>query len=383
MSTPTGKLTRVILLLLVMGGLYVLATHKHKQREELRQSTVALTPGCEAKLARYGLAAGEHYQSPYVLAKAGAPVKVRGYSEADVRAIQRGCNIIDDTQGHFARVAGAERWNSKRFIRGSHTSCDHCHQGIGDKQDASGNRLKGSLSLGASWVMADMYDRFTGLLLPYELRQMQCYINSSNGYKPNIADDLVRDVTAYSRFLSAALDLKIGNHYDEQGVDEIAASATIKQGDDYVRGEALYKEKCQVCHGRQAFGVVAEGRVVAPALAGPNAWNMQSRNYFYYVSTILPGFICRNMPLGQENTLDNQQCRDIAFYISNLPRPAGDRQGPLIALRNQLLMTVLPPLMQLTESAEKSPQPGQQAAGAQPGQQAAGAQPGQQAAGAR
>jgi len=80
--------------------------------------------------------------------------------------------------------------------------------------------------------MADMYDRFTGLLLPYELRQMQCFINSSNGYKPNISDDLIRDVTAYSRFLSAALDLRIANHYEEQGIDEIAASDTLKQGDD-------------------------------------------------------------------------------------------------------------------------------------------------------
>jgi thiosulfate dehydrogenase len=361
MSTPIGKLTRVILLLVVMGGLYVVAMHEHKERDELRRSTVELTPGCAEKLARYRLAAGEHYQSPYVKERTGVPVKVRGYSEADVRAIQRGCNIIDDTQGHLARDAALERWNSKRFIRGSHASCDHCHQGIGDKQDAEGNRLKGSLSLGASWVMADMYDRFTGLLLPYELRQMQCYINSSNGYKPNIADDLIRDVTAYSRFLSAALDLKIGEHYDEQGVDEIAASATFKQGDDYVRGEALYKEKCETCHGRQAFGRVAEGRVIAPALAGPNAWNMQSRNYFYYVSTILPGFICRNMPLGQENTLSNQQCRDIAFYISNLPRPAGDRQGPLIALQNQVLMTVMPPLMRLTASAKKHPVPAQHA----------------------
>jgi thiosulfate dehydrogenase len=205
--------------------------------------------------------------------------------------------------------------------------------------------------------MADMYDRFTGMLLPFELRQMQCYINSSNGYKPNVADDLLRDVTAYSRFLTAALDLKIGNHYDEQGIDEIAASATPKQGDDYVRGEAVYKQKCETCHGRQAFGLEANGRVVAPALAGPNAWNMQSRNYFYYVSTILPGFICRNMPLGAENTLTNQECRDIAYYISNLPRPAGDRQGPLVALQHQALMTFMPPLMRLTESARKRDAP--------------------------
>ena len=348
---------QVSLLLLILGGLYALATHKHAHREEVRQAAVALTPDCREKLGRYALAPGEHYESPYVLQRTGARTAVMGYGEEDVRAIQRGCNIVDDTQGRLARDPGNERWNATRFIRGNHTSCDHCHRSIGDKQDAAGNRLKGSLGLGASWVMADMYDRFTGLLLPFELRQMQCYINSSNGYKPNIADDVIRDVTAYSRFLSAALDLKIGNYYDEQGIDEIAASATLKQGDDYVRGEALYKHKCRHCHGPQAFGLEANGQLVAPALAGPNAWNMQSRNYFYYVSTILPGFICRNMPPEQENTLSNQECRDIAYYLSNLPRPAGDRQGPLIALRQQILMSVLPPLVRLTESPRRSPSP--------------------------
>jgi len=359
----TAKLLRIALPTAALGAFYLLAVHTHAQREEIRQAAVALTPGCVEKLARYDLRPGEQYASPYVVQRTGTKIALRGYSEQDVRAIQRGCNIIDDTQGTLAKDRGRERWHATRFIRGSHSSCDHCHQGIGDKQDAAGNRLKGSLGLGASWVQADMYDRFTGLLLPFELRQMQCYINSSNGYKPNIADDVIRDVTAYSRFLSAALDLKIANHYEEQGIDEIAASDTLKQGDDYIRGEALYKDKCVRCHGPQAFGTFANGQLVAPALAGPNAWNMQSRNYFYYVSTILPGFICRNMPLGQENTLTHQECRDIAYYISNLPRPAGDKQGPLIALRQQILMSVLPPLVRLTEpGGAGSPRPAESAA---------------------
>ncbi|HET7669337.1 MAG TPA: c-type cytochrome [Burkholderiales bacterium] len=348
------KLIRTGAVLAILGVLYALSLYKHAERDAARRAPVALTPGCAEKLGRYGLAADKLYRSPYVLAREGEARPARGYAEDDVRAIQRGCNIIDDTQGELATVS-LERWNAKRFIRGSHASCDHCHQSIGDKQDADGNPLKGSLSLGASWVMADMYDRFTGLLLPFELRQMQCYINSSNGYKPNIADDLVRDVTAYSRFLSAALDLRIGNHYDEQGIDEIAASHTLKQGDDYVRGEALYKQKCISCHGPGAQGTVAGGRVVAPALAGPNAWNMQSRNYFYYVSTILPGFICRNMPPGQENTLEHQECRDIAYFLSNLPRPAGDKQGPLTALQQQLMMNALPPLVRMTERVTTKP----------------------------
>ena len=358
MPPLTAKLLRIALPSLALGAVYLLALRMHAERDDIRQATVALTPGCVEKLARYGLMPGEQYASPYVVQRTGAKIVARGYSVQDVRAIQRGCNIIDDTQGTLAKDRGRERWHATRFIRGSHASCDHCHQGIGDKQDAAGNRLKGSLSLGASWVQADMYDRFTGLLLPFELRQMQCFINSSNGYKPNIDDDVIRDVTAYSRFLSAALDLKIANHYEEQGIDEIAASDTLKQGDDYIRGEALYKEKCIRCHGPQASGTFAGGKLVAPALAGPNSWNMQSRNYFYYVSTILPGFICRNMPLGQENTLANQECRDIAYYISNLPRPAGDKQGPLIALRQQILMGVLPPLVRMTESgAGGSPRP--------------------------
>jgi thiosulfate dehydrogenase len=56
------------------------------------------------------------------------------------------------------------------------------------------------------------------------------------------------------------------------------------------------------------------------------------------------------MPLGAEGSLDNQQCRDIAYYLSSLPRPAGDRQGPLVAGWQQLMMTVMPPLTRYAET---------------------------------
>ena len=195
-----------------------------------------------------------------------------------------------------------------------------------------------------------MYDRFTGMLLSHELRQMQCYINSSNGYKPNVADDVIRDVTAYSRFLSAALGLKIGNHYTEQGIDEIAASATLKRGDDYIRGAHLYREKCAQCHGAQGLGTEVAGAAVYPAVAGPNSYSMQSRMDFAMVNSVSPGFICRNMPLGNEGSLENQDCRDIAYYLSTLPRPAGDRHGPLMAAWQQVMMKLMPPLTRYAES---------------------------------
>ena len=350
MAALPARLLKVALIVSILGGLYLLAVKKHAEREALRQAAVELTPACKAKLQDYALRPGEQYRSPYLLKTAGSSIELRGYSEEDVRAIQRGCNIVDDTQGQLARDGTRERWNATRFSRSTHSSCNQCHQGVGDKQDAAGNRPVGSNGLAASWVMADMYDRFTGLLLPYELRQMQCYINSSNGFKPNAADDLLRDVTAYSRFLTAALDLRIGNHYPEQGMDEIPASATLRRGDDYVRGAYVYRQRCATCHGPQAFGTVVQGRVLYPALAGPESFNLDSRMNFARVNTVMPGFICRNMPPGEEGSLDNQQCRDIAYYLSTLPRPAGDKQGPLVAAWQQLMMTVMPPLTRYAES---------------------------------
>lgn len=278
------------------------------------------------------------------------PKTARGYSEEDVRAIQRGCNIVDDLQGQLAKTGPLERWNATRFVRGAQTTCTHCHQSAGDKHDAAGNRPAGSNNLGASWAMADMYDRFTGMLLPHDFRQMQCFINSSNGYKPNSADDLLRDVTAYSRFLAAALDMKIGNRYPAQGMEEIPASATLRRGDDYVRGAHIYRQKCAACHGPQAFGTGVQGQVLYPALAGPNAFSLDSRMNFARVNTVMAGFICRNMPPGQEGSLDNQECRDIAYYLSTLPRPAGDLQGPLVAAWQQIMMSVMPPLTRYADS---------------------------------
>ena len=344
MNAVAATFLKVVLPVALLGGLYLVALAKHDERDRVRQAAVELTPDCRAKLEAYGLSAGPVYRSPYLLRVGGEAAAVRGYSEEDVRAIQRGCNILDDLQGFVAGEGVAQRWNATRFVRGNHTTCTHCHQNAGDKQDEAGNRIQGSNNLGASWVMADMYDRFTGLILSHELRQMQCYINSSNGFKPNIADDLLRDVTAYSRFIAAALDLKIGNRYLEQGMDEIPSSATNRRGDDYVRGAQVYRERCAACHGQQGFGLVQDGRVIYPAVAGRNSFSLDSRMNFGAVNTIMPGFICRNMPPGAEGTLEPQDCRDIAYFLSTLPRPAGDLQGPLYALWQQLMMIVMPPL---------------------------------------
>src|SRR5215210_6667999 len=148
MAVFPAKLLRVILTVLFLGGLYLLAVHKHAERDELRKTSVDLTPSCNAKLQRYQLVAAEDYRSPYVRKMTGAWSMTRGYSEDDVRAIQRGCNVVDDLQGYKAKSGSNERWNAARYVRGTQTTCAHCHQHVGDKQDTFGNRIVGSNNLG-------------------------------------------------------------------------------------------------------------------------------------------------------------------------------------------------------------------------------------------
>src|SRR5262249_23273647 len=87
-----------------------------------------------------------------------------------------------------------------------------------------------------------------------------------------------------------------------------------------------------------------------PAVAGPDSFSLDSRMNFAKVNTVMAGFICRNMPLGNEGSLENQDCRDIAYYLGTLPRPAGDMQGPLVAAWQQAMMNLLPVLTRYADA---------------------------------
>src|SRR5262245_13096500 len=98
-----AKILKVARIVAILGGLYAGAVSRHAERDALRKAAVELTPACAAKLSGYALRPGERYRSPYVLKMTGKPGELAGYTEEDVRAIERGCNIFDDLQGHQAK----------------------------------------------------------------------------------------------------------------------------------------------------------------------------------------------------------------------------------------------------------------------------------------
>lgn len=332
--------------LLILLSIYLISSYKHEERATIRVSAQSLTPNCEQKLSEYGLSAGDHYISPFLTKRDGFETKLKGYSELDVYAIQRGCNVVDDYHGWHAAGGDQERWNSTRYTRSSKMNCVNCHRNVGDWKDATGENIEGSMGLAVSWTNSgDTYDIYTGILLMPELRYMQCGINSMNGYKPNVTDDIIRDYMAYIRFIAAATGKVMGVRYPEQGAKSIPPSETLKHGDDYSIGKVLYNEKCAVCHGVDGRGMRVSKTVVYPALGGPDSFNTDSRNYF--ALGIFAGIVHVNMPLGQESTLTPDEARAIGAYIHTFPRPAGDKKGVMAAAGQQALMFVMPKLLKL------------------------------------
>jgi mono/diheme cytochrome c family protein len=86
------------------------------------------------------------------------------------------------------------------------------------------------------------------------------------------------------------------------------------------RGQALYKEHCQSCHGPSLRGTPGGAAILGSAWK--NKWVSLTLGEFY-------GFIQAAMPAGKPGSLSEQEYADIvAFALSKGKYPAGDAELP-------------------------------------------------------
>ena len=131
---------------------------------------------------------------------------------------------------------------------------------------------------------------------------------------------------SYSYFL--AKGLPTGEKPAGRGFTEVAKPPLAP---DYARGTAVYAEQCAACHGADGAGQKSDGKVVFPALWGP-----QSYNWGAGMASIknAAAFIHANMPLGMGGSLTPQQAWDAAAYVDSQVRPQDPRfTGDVAATR--------------------------------------------------
>ena len=211
--------------------------------------------------------------------------------------------------------------NAGQFV-GNQLACANCH--------LDGGRKANSAPMWAAWVIYPMYRSKNKQINTMEDRVKGCFTYSMNaqgspsGGPPPGGHEVYKDLQIYMHWL--ATGAPNGAKMEGGGYPELEKTA---MGYDPERGRQVYAAKCATCHGSDGQGQQdLNGRVVFPPLWGPESYNWGAG--MGRVNTAA-GFIKANMPLGQGNSLTDQEAWDAAAFIDSRERPKDPRQKGSIA----------------------------------------------------
>lgn len=193
-------------------------------------------------------------------------------------------------------------------------NCQNCHLDAGTK--IMGNNYAAVFST---------YPKFrarSGGIESVVKRISDCFERSLNGTKPDSSSREMKAMVAYMRWLGQ--DVPEGTTPAGTGLAKLPYIDRAANPDN---GRAVYKAKCQVCHGVNGAGLLppAAAAYVYPPLWGKNSYNDGAG---LYRLAAFAGYVKNNMPLGttyQNPQLTDQEAWDLAAFVNSRPHPHKDQ----------------------------------------------------------
>jgi thiosulfate dehydrogenase len=194
-------------------------------------------------------------------------------------------------------------------------SCNNCHLNAGQRER--------SLPLVGVAGMFPEYNKRSGRLYSLGDRVVDCFLRSENATGAN-RDEMPattsREVLAVSAYLTwLARGSEVGMNPAWRGQNTIPASNLIPvEKLDPDRGEVLFKEHCENCHGEDGQGKAIGDKKAGP-LWGPDSWNDGAGAARVYT---LAGIIRYAMPYMDPGRLTDEEAQQLAAFINSKPRPS-------------------------------------------------------------
>ncbi len=299
-GTVLGRMDTVARLLGVaqQPGAARLADEKAAKARETFQETTANLGADGVALAGLSIPTGaDGYFAP--------PLESEMPSKQDGESIRRGREIFLNP--------GA---NATDYV-GNSLACANCHLDAGRRANAA-----------PMWAAAGLYPKYRGKndqINTMEDRINGCFTYSMNapqspsGGPPPAGDQIYKDLESYFHWLATGAPNR--TKLPGQGFPSLDEPA---DGYDRTRGQAVFAQRCALCHGENGEGRQdINGRYAFPPLWGPDSYNWGAG--MHRVNTAA-GFIYANMPLGQPFSLTVQEAWDVAAYINSHERPPDPRQ---------------------------------------------------------
>ena len=208
-------------------------------------------------------------------------------------AIRRGRDILGDTQ----RLAGA-------YV-GNGLNCTSCHLDYG--------RVANAAPWVGLWGMFPEYRPRNAIVNTLQDRVNDCFQRSLNGRALAWDSDEMRGIVSYIWWLSK--DVPTGVEVHGRGFRRMQ-SARVP---DPVRGAQIYLTQCAACHAADGQGMSRpDGGYLIPPLWGERSFNIGAGMARLNTAA---AFVKSNMPLGNGNSLSDEDAFDVAAYFINQPRP--------------------------------------------------------------
>ncbi|MDQ6619363.1 MAG: c-type cytochrome [Pseudomonadota bacterium] len=227
-------------------------------------------------------------------------------------------SIPDNEFGKLVRLGRAIFTDTKKHAGqyvGNDLRCSNCHLDAG--------RLRDSAPLWSAYVAYPQYRAKTKEVDTFAERLRGCFQYSMNGKAPPLGSEPLVALEVYSYWM--ATGAPVNTKLQGGGYPRLSPAA---QQPDYARGQAVYTERCTLCHGANG-----EGQKAGTAQVFPPLWGARSFNWGAGMHQInnAAGFIKANMPLGLGGTLTDQQAWDVAFFMNAHERPQDPRYTGSVA----------------------------------------------------
>lgn len=209
-------------------------------------------------------------------------------------AIKLGKLLVTDTRKQLPKNVG------------NALNCSNCHLNAGTVAYAG--------PFVGLWGMFPEYRSRSADINSLQDRINDCFERSMNGQPLAYDSKEMKAMLMYVSWLSTGVPT--GTEVVGRGMGKV----DTKLVPDAARGKTLYLQKCASCHGDtvDANRNPAVGYIFPP-LWGSDSFNIGAGMARTYTAA---AFIKHNMPLGQGNTLSDQEAIDIAEYMTHQPRPA-------------------------------------------------------------
>ena len=192
-------------------------------------------------------------------------------------------------------------------------NCQNCHLDAGTRP--GGNNYSAVFST---------YPRFrerSGTVENIYKRVNDCIDRSLNGHPIDTNSREMQAIAAYINWLGQ----KVPKNSKPTGAG-IRDIAVLDRSADPAKGETVYTQKCQRCHGNTGQGLLNADSISYqyPPLWGSNSYNTGAG--LYRISRFA-GYVRDNMPFDapyNSSSLTDEEAWDVAAFVNSQPRPKKD-----------------------------------------------------------